>query len=161
MSQQGPQYNQQYNPQQPPPGWQPPAPPKKKHTARNVLIVLAVLAVVGIGGCFAVVGSIGNELDKQSNETHDVVYTVSGKGSAAADLTYTTDGSTTTEQVQGAKLPWKKQLTIKGGLIAIYQLSAQNQGQGSVSCSITVDGKPVKSATATGFAAIASCNYTP
>lgn len=151
--------SQQY-PQHQPPQYQPPV-PKKKHTARNVFIVLGVLVLLGIGGCFAIVGSVGNEIDKQSNEAHTVVYKVTGKGAAAADLTYTTDGSTTTEQIQGAKLPWTKTLSIKG-LIPVYQVMAQNSGSaGSVTCSIVVDGKQVKTATASGQGAIASCDHTP
>ena len=143
--------------QVPPPGWE--APPKKKHTARNVFIVIAVLAVLGIGGCVAFAGGVANEIDKQTNETHTVVYKVTGT-SKQASLTYTTDGSTTTEQVAAAKVPWSKSLTIKGGLLAVYQISAQNLGAGTVVCTIEVDGKSVKTATGTGQAAIAACDYT-
>lgn len=158
------QYPQQSQVQQQPyPGQQypPVQPPKKKHTVRNVFIVLGVLAAVGIGGCAAIVGSIGNEVNKKSNEAHAVVYKVTGS-SKAASLTYTTDGSTTTEQISSAKLPWSKSLSIKG-LIPVYQVMAQNAiGQsGTVTCSIEVDGKVAKTATASGEGAIASCDYTP
>lgn len=156
---QDPQYPQ-YS-QQPPPGWQPGPPPKKKHTVRNVFIVFAVLGFLGIGGCVAIVASVGNEVDKQANTEHAVVYKVTGS-SKAASLTYTTDGSTTTEQINSAKLPWTKSLKIKG-LIPVYQVMAQNGiGQtGTVTCTIEVDGKVVKTATGTGEAAIASCDHTP
>lgn len=141
---------------------QPQQPPPKKHTVRNVLLVIGLLAVLGMGGCVAIVGGIGNEIDKQSNEVHTVVYKVGGT-SKAASLTYTTDGSTTTEQIASAKLPWTKSLQIKGGIIPVYQVMAQNGiGQtGTVTCSIEVDGKVVKTATGTGEAAIASCDHTP
>lgn len=159
-----PQDPQQPGPQQPYQGqqWQQPPAPKKKHTVRNVFLVLGVLALLGIGGCVAIVGSIGNELDKQSKEVHTVVYKVAGT-SKAASLTYTTDGSTTAEQEASARLPWSKSLQIKGGLIPVYQLMAQNgMGQtGTVTCSIEVDGKVVKTATSKGEASIASCDYTP
>lgn len=140
------------------PADQPPA--KKKHTARNVILVLVGLFVVGIGGCAAIVGSIGSEVDKQANESHTVVYKVTGT-SKAASLTYTTDGSTSTEQLAGQKLPWSKTLQIKG-LIPVYQVSAQNEaGQtGTVTCTIEVDGKVVKTATSKGAGAIASCDHT-
>jgi hypothetical protein len=163
FQQQGPPQQPPYPPQQGYPGqpYQPMQPPKKKHTVRNVFIVLAVLAVVGIGGCVAIVGSVGNQIDKKSNEAHAVVYKVGGT-SKAASLTYTTDGSTTTEQIASAKLPWTKSLSIKG-LIPVYQVMAQNAiGQsGTVTCSIEVDGKVAKTATASGEGAIASCDYTP
>lgn len=152
----------QYQGQQPPPGWQPPPPPKKKHTVRNVFLVIGILAVLGIGGCVAIVGSIGNQIDKQTNEVHAVVYKVTGT-SKAASLTYTTDGSTTTEQIASAKLPWTKSLQIKNGIISVYQVMAQNGiGQtGTVTCTIEVDGKVVKTATAKGEGSIASCDHTP
>ena len=52
---------------------QPPAgfygqPPKKKHTARNVLIALGVLFVVFVGGCAALVGAVGNEVNDAIEE---------------------------------------------------------------------------------------------
>jgi hypothetical protein len=147
-------------PQQPPPGHYGP-PPKKKHTVRNVILVLLGLGVLGLGGCMALIVGAGNEVDKQANVEHTVVYKITGT-SKVASLTYTTDGSTTTEQVSAAKLPWQKSLKIKG-LIPVYQVSAQNGiGQsGTVTCSISVDGKVVKTATGTGEASIASCDHTP
>jgi hypothetical protein len=147
-------------PQQPPPGQYGP-PPKKKHTVRNVILVLLGLGVLGLAGCMALIVGAGNEVDKQANVEHTVVYKITGT-SKVASLTYTTDGSTTTEQVSAAKLPWQKSLKIKG-LIPVYQVSAQNGiGQsGTVTCSISVDGKVVKTATGTGEAAIASCDHTP
>jgi hypothetical protein len=152
MSQQYQQYPQQQQPTQPP------QPPKKRHTVRNVFLVLTVLFLVGVGGCFAVIGGIGSELDKEASTVHTVVYKVTG---VKGDLTYTTDGSTTTEQITDAKLPWSKTLEIKG-LMSVYQIHAQNSlGQkGKIGCSISVDGKVVKSATASGLGAIASCDYT-
>lgn len=135
--------------------------PKKRHTVRNVLIVIGVLVLAGIGGCVAVVGSVGNQLDKQANTEHTVIYKVIGHKTSAADLTYTTDGSTTTEQVQSARLPWTKELKVKGTVLT-YQVMAQNTAAGgSVLCSITVDGKEVKTAAGVGQGAIASCDYTP
>lgn len=61
MTQQPPQ--QPYPPQ----GYAPP-PQKKSHTLRNVLLVLAVLFVLVIGGCFALIGGVANEVDKAIKE---------------------------------------------------------------------------------------------
>lgn len=47
-----------------PQGYPPQEPPKKKHTLRNVLLVLAVLFVLFVGGCFALLGGAANEVDK-------------------------------------------------------------------------------------------------
>jgi hypothetical protein len=109
----------------------------------------------------ALVVGAGTAIDKQSNTVHTVVYKVAGT-SKAASLTYTTDGATTTEEVNAAKLPWTKTLQIKG-FISVYQVMAQNEiGQtGTVTCSIEVDGKVVKTATGTGEGSIASCDHTP
>lgn len=40
------------------------APPKKKHTVRNVILVLIALSILFIGGCLALVGGAVNEVDK-------------------------------------------------------------------------------------------------
>ena len=39
-------------------------PQKKKHTVRNVFIVIGVLMVLLVGGCIALLGSAANEVDK-------------------------------------------------------------------------------------------------
>lgn len=161
------------NPPQPPYGQQPPGggypqqyggpPPKKSHTLRNILLVLVVLFVLGVGGCLAIVGVAGNSIDKSlkaGSADHTVVYKVGGT-TTKADLTYTTDGSTSTEQKQGQKVPWMKKLNIPGDFLQVYQVSAQNTGKGTVTCEILVDGKSVKKASSKGFAAIASCDYSP
>jgi hypothetical protein len=48
----------------PQPAYAPPPPQKKKHTFRNVMLVLLGLTVLFIGGCFALVGTAANEIDK-------------------------------------------------------------------------------------------------
>lgn len=53
------------HPQAAPQGYYPPQPPpKKSHTLRNVLLVLLLLFLLAIGGCFALVGGVANEVDK-------------------------------------------------------------------------------------------------
>jgi hypothetical protein len=51
---------------------QPGPPPKKSHTLRNVLLILIALAVLFVGGCFAVVGLVANEasdsIEKDANK---------------------------------------------------------------------------------------------
>jgi hypothetical protein len=65
----------QFQPQQPyPPGYPagphgyPPA-PKKKHTVRNVFLILLTLSVLGIGGCMAIAASVTNEVAKGLDES--------------------------------------------------------------------------------------------
>jgi len=150
-----------YQPPFHPPTQTPPqhfAPPKKRHTVRNVLLILTGLFIVGMVGCFVLVGKVATDIDEDANTEHTVVYKVTG---VKGDLTYTTDGAMTTEQQQGTELPWSKTLKVKG-LIPVYQVRVQNSlgHSGQVTCSITVDGKIVKSATASGEGAIASCVYS-
>lgn len=120
-------------------------------TSKSTLVAVAGIVALSISGCTAAVGD-GAE--------HTVVYKISGT-SKKADLTYTTDGATTTEQSTGTAVPWTKTLKIKATL-PVYQVSAQNSinQKGSLTCVIEVDGKQVKTATAKGEAAIASCDYS-
>lgn len=46
----------------------PAAATKKKHTVRNVLLVLVLLMVLFVGGCFALFGAVLNEADKAIDE---------------------------------------------------------------------------------------------
>lgn len=134
--------------------------PKKKHTVRNVILTVFVLGVLAVGGCMALVVGAGNEVNKQSNTEHAVTYKVTGT-SKKGSVTYNTDGGTTMEQANEAKLPWSKVVKVKG-LVTIVQVSAQNGlgEKGKITCTIELDGKVVKTATATGEGAIASCDHT-
>ena len=38
--------------------------PKKKHTVRNVILIIIVLFVAGTAGCLALIGGAANEIDK-------------------------------------------------------------------------------------------------
>jgi len=40
---------------------------QEEHTVRNVFIVLAVLFVLGIGGCVAFLGAVGTEVANEAN----------------------------------------------------------------------------------------------
>jgi hypothetical protein len=88
----GPQPQYPMQPMQPP--------PKKKHTVRNVFIVLGVLGVVFIGGCVAIVGKAADDVsksvdaDKDKNAPRDVAagkaFTI-GKHETLAGWTVTKD----------------------------------------------------------------------
>lgn len=62
--------SQQY-PGPPQQQWQPQTPPKKKHTLRNVLLIFALLFVLGIGGCVAFIGAVGNEVADDAKGQED------------------------------------------------------------------------------------------
>jgi len=63
------QYPQQQQPAQFQPPTAYPQPPKKKHTVRNVFLVLLVICVLGMGGCVAFLASAGNELAKSVDDS--------------------------------------------------------------------------------------------
>src|SRR4051812_9517020 len=52
---------------QPYPGYPPPA-PKKKHTVRNVLLIVGALFILLFAGCVAFIGGVANEVDKAIKE---------------------------------------------------------------------------------------------
>mgnify|MGYP001579131498 CR=1 FL=1 len=84
---------------------------------------------------------------------HVVVYEVGGTAKKA-DLTWSTPSGI--EQEGDAKVPWKKTLKAKDG--AAMSISGQNKSGGTITCTITVDGKKVKAARSKGLYQIASCN---
>lgn len=46
-------------------------PPKKKHTVRNVLLILGLLFILMVGGCIALIGGAANEIDKAVKEEEE------------------------------------------------------------------------------------------
>ncbi len=106
--------------------------------------------IVIIGGCVAVIGVGSKAITDANNKKHTVVYTVTGTGSA--DITYDsfTNGNSGSSQVSNAALPWTKTI-VGSGLFNIYDVTATiGVNGGSLSCTITVDGKQVSSQHASG-----------
>ncbi|BBH16823.1 hypothetical protein Back2_11100 [Nocardioides baekrokdamisoli] len=137
---------------------------QKSHFFRNCLFVLlaGVAAIVVI--VVVIVSGAKKAIDTANNTSHKVEY-IAGGTAGSASLTFTTDGSTSTSQLQDQKLPWNKALNIKGDLLAVYQLMVQNTNMNSgnsatVTCEIKVDGKSVIKNQSSGVGAIASCDYT-
>jgi len=89
---------------------------------------------------------------------NQVSYSVTGD-SGSALITYTEDANFNIAQENGAALPWTKELTIPAGEGRILSLSAQNSGGGEISCSISVGGQVVDTATSSGDYAIVTCAY--
>jgi MmpS family membrane protein len=89
--------------------------------------------------------------------THHVKYAVTG--AKRGSITYNVDGMTSIQQETDAKLPWSKEFDWSADeAIQIAQVSVQNGGSGQITCTITVDGAVVKTATSKGAYAIASCD---
>ncbi len=76
-------------------------------------------------------------------------------GAKKADITYGLNADQS--QDNGAKVPWKKELTSAESL-TIATVVAQNKGSGEIACKITVDGKVVKENKSKGQYAVVTCN---
>lgn len=152
------QPGQQYGP---PPGWQQPQPPAKKRRGCLIAAIVVVLVVlIGAVSCVAIVASGAKSIDDQSKQEHTVLYEVTGTGKALS-IVYSSDAQGSSGQEADAPLPWSKTVKI-AGLLRIYTLTATNgmDSTGEIACKITVDGKVVKTATAKGAAASASCTFS-
>ena len=84
--------------------------------------------------------------------THTVVYKVAGTATKGS-VTYGTPSGQ--EQTNGVRLPWAK--TLKVEAFDILVITAQNGGGGTITCSITVDGKVVKRGKSSGAYAVVTC----
>jgi hypothetical protein len=122
---------------------------------------MAIL-VLGLGGCIAAVASIGNSVNNAVNSNHNVVYDVTG-GGTASNITYTSvdsNGSSGVQQESNVTLPWTKSVQGKG-TISVYSLSASTSTGPTISCKITIDGKEIVSKTSTGQYTNVSCTGSP
>ncbi|MEV6912309.1 DUF4190 domain-containing protein [Amycolatopsis sp. NPDC051071] len=98
-------------------------------------------------------GAPPQEPAKQAAGEHTVVYRVTGTGGAkAGNITYTTDGMTTSSQEANVKLPWEKTIKLPGGeALQMVSILAQGGGKGAIKVTIEVDGKLIKEASAEGY----------
>ncbi|MGH8933017.1 MAG: MmpS family transport accessory protein [Egibacteraceae bacterium] len=112
------------------------------------LLTAAVLAAA-LTACGSVPGTGGTAV---------VVYEVSGP-TQANNITYGANGSAGVAQENEVTLPWRKEVTMEKGLgaVAVPQVTAQNAGDGTITCRISVDGEVVTEVTSQGQYAIASC----
>jgi hypothetical protein len=131
----------------------------KKPVYKRVWFWLLIVFALGIGGCTAVIASVGVAVDKANTKQHTVSYSVTGD--APADITYDTyaNGNSGIEQATGQTLPWTKTI-VASGLFNIYNVSATAGTGTTVTCSITVDGKIRSQHTSTGQFANVICDAT-
>ncbi|WP_433181656.1 MmpS family transport accessory protein [Actinoallomurus sp. CA-150999] len=136
-------------------------------------IAAAALAVLVLAGCKAPDDSDPNlatppaaggsapaqptKVAKPKSDTRVITYRVGGSADSA-DVTYSTASGQ--EQQQGASLPWTKSFKVKRDAFTMVDISAQNQGSGTVTCEIDVDGVKVKAAKSSGQYAVVSCDHS-
>ena len=148
-------------PPQSAPAYQPPPPPAGKPAKpiyKRVWFWLVMGVVVLFGGCIALIAGGTKAVNDANHQKHTIVYSVTGTGTAG-DITYAAfdNGNSGTSQVANASLPWTKTIT-GSGLFNSYSVSGTlSQNGGTVTCTITVDGKQVASHTSSGAYSSAYC----
>lgn len=138
------------------------------------ILAATLLAVLALAGCKAPDNSDPNiatppaaggsaapgqpsKAAKPKSDTRLITYRVGGTADSA-DVTYSTASGQ--EQQQGAHLPWTKSFKVKRDAFTMVDISAQNQGSGTVTCEIDVDGVKVKAAKSSGQYAVVSCDHS-
>lgn len=90
--------------------------------------------------------------------THKVVYEVNGVGKSP-EIRYVVDGIATNETVEGADLPWRKEIDVTVGPgVGIAQLLAANSEADSISCTVSVDGQVVSQGVVPGANSNVACS---
>ncbi len=134
---------------------------KGRATNKGLAIAGLVVSVVGLVICVVWAAAFGKAVDDVNDEANReavIVYEISGDA-ANVDVTYTTFGDTmTTNQETAATLPWSKEIKTKGLVKEGSLMVTTGETGGTVTCKVTVDGKEVKTATATGAFAMATCD---
>ena len=76
-------------------------------------------------------------------------------GPKTADITYGL--GTDTSQENGAKVPWKKELSSVESLLIVTVMAQSKGTSGDIGCKVTVDGKVVKENKSSGQYAVVTC----
>jgi hypothetical protein len=118
------------------------------------------LTIVGLVVVAFILFSGGGSGTGGSAKTYSVTYQVDG--ATSADLTMTTANGGTSQQ-QAVPLPIKNQgggdglsMTVRKG--AFVYIAAQNNGSGTITCHILIDGVEVITNSSSGEFAIATCS---
>jgi hypothetical protein len=124
----------------------------------------AAVVVIGVAIVIQVFGDAEPSVQDQRRQalphsTHTVVYEVTGAGKSP-EIRFVSDGSSGTDRVVGADMPWRKELSVTvGPTVGVVQVLAGNSGlSDSISCSIRVDGQLVNQQTTKGEFSSVSCS---
>ncbi len=121
-------------------------------------LVLSILGVVVSVVMYLAYDQAAKEITEEADRTVDITYRVTGDAPEAT-ISYTTYGDSTSSATEDVtELPWEKTTEasglLKGGSLSVT-LGAEG---GSVECTVIVDGKEAKTATASGAYNTASCS---
>ena len=119
-----------------------------------------IVVVLGIGGISALAFGAGVGQNRAAQANHTIVYSVTGHGRATS-LFYATlqerDGQNAEALLANVKLPWSKTITVSGPVGVSGVGATLGAHGGSVTCTITQDGRQSTTNTASGASASAIC----
>ncbi|MEU0835603.1 hypothetical protein [Streptomyces sp. NPDC005969] len=121
-------------------------------------IAVAVALLLACGGLvtYGVLDTEDEPAGKRATTpTAEVVYEVLGEG--AADISYRGADGDKADVVTNVGLPWKKTVSVPLGSSPIVNVTLGEKG-GTASCTLTVRGKHVQRATATGAFGRTACS---
>lgn len=133
-----------------------PTPANDRRTDRGGIAVAAALLLAC--GAFVTYGVLDSDDDpaerRAATPTVEVTYEVLGEG--AADISYRGAAGDKADTVTKAGLPWRKTVSVPLGASPIVNVTLGEKG-GTASCTLTVGGKHVQRATASGAFGRTSC----
>lgn len=152
--------------------WLPKPPKSRTGLIIAVTIGAVILLMCGVGAIAAAFttrpkvdrppAQLASVAQSPSSETvatgHLVVYTVTSGSGRANSVTYSTNSSGESAQASEARLPFTAQVRVARGFGSLIVV-AQNGGSGRITCTISVDGKVVRTNTSTGQYAVVECSY--
>jgi len=123
------------------------APDNKSSKSNIILLVIGGISIFLIFCCilFVLLGSGSSE--------KEIKYVISGNASSALITYFNETGGT--EQIN-VNIPFEKILSVESG--AALSLVAQNNGSGSITCEIWVDGEQTKTSTSTAQYGVVTCS---
>lgn len=132
------------------------APVAQKSNNSTLRIVLAVLVSIAVVFCCLIAiansASSGSLTTPLSTNTK-IKYVISGSAQSAM-ITYYNETGGMEQVTQG--LPFVKEFSVGSG--AMLSLVAQNQGAGTITCEIWINGEKIKTSTTTTQYGIATCS---
>ncbi len=119
---------------------------------------LLMALVLFFGGCVAIVAGTGKAINDANTQKHTIVYSVTGSGTADINYDAFDNGKNNgSSSITNVPLPWTKTIT-GSGLFNSYSVGAYLKSSGgTVSCTLSIDGKQVSSHTSSGAYGSVSC----
>ncbi|OMC28494.1 hypothetical protein A5740_19810 [Mycobacterium sp. GA-1841] len=124
-------YAGQHYPPAFPPGYAPPAPPKKKKTWLWVLLANFAIVIVVVGGGFAFV------VVKPNAHNREMTLTLEIAGTGSAGVWYTPDLT-----VKRVDLPWRTEITIPQSDSFELDVAPTNH-DAAITCTVSIGGREV------------------